>query len=252
MVTGEYSELEWKVRELTNSDPWGCSPTDMQNFLDELHTRDERHEVLLALQKRLREGVTWHNRYKSLNLLDHILKHGSQHFLSMIQDQQSDWLEILNDLKETYEFVDEKGKDQGINVRVKAKSIVELMQDPELLERTRKEEQERRNLMMKRRQDFRQNETIKNAGRNDESCSTSSFNDSVESFKPPKENYQELRGSPSLASKTPTPLATFSPANVQDDEFDDFQSAESSTAVSPTEKPAAPKPADPFSDLINF
>lgn len=243
LVTGEYSEIEWKVRQLTNSDEWGCSPTDMQSFLDEVHGEEDRHEVLEAIKRRLQDG-TWRNRYKSLNLLDHIIKHGSDPFLRLALEQKEAWLEILGDLKESYEFVDERSKDQGINVRVKSGSIIELLQDSQLLVKTRKEEQEKRELMLKRRQEFKRNGTG-----SEPVYSGSSATESVDAFRP--NVYEEVRGTPSTHGQQTPPFVAA--ADDFDLEFDDFQSAPSSTVQSPVEQPAkSDKPVDPFEDLLKL
>lgn len=270
MVTGEYSEVEWRLRELTNSDPWGCSPTDMQAFLDSL-TQAEESEVLEALKRRMSEG-SWRNRYKSLNLLDHILKHGATTFLRAIREQEWLWIELLEDLKTSFEFVDERGKDQGINVRVKAGNILELLRDQSLLEQTRIAEQEKRALMQKRRQEFQQNgnssgDTLAKSPATWQELPNSTPSP-LNAVKPgqlsppmPGAGYQPVNGAFGITSglvddfddfqsaqsstaKTDDPLvAVKATATKQDeDEFDDFQSAPPS---------ATPQSQDPFADLLS-
>ena len=55
---------------------------------------------------------------KSLTLLNYLLKNGSEKCVTSSREH-------LYDLKslETFTFVDENGKDQGINIRIKAKMI---------------------------------------------------------------------------------------------------------------------------------
>ncbi len=235
MVTGEYTEIEWELKELTSSDPWGCSPTEIQTFIDELHSKDQRHEAIQALRKRLAEGTTWRNIYKALNVLDHILKHASESFIGMIIEDKHEWNIILAGLNETFEYIDEKGKDQGINVRVKAGSIIELLADSSLLVETRRVEQDKREIMLKRRQEFSQHG-------NPVRPVSSSPDSWIE--KPSTANFTMLddkqyspldQKSPNLLIEKPTETAKTTELD-DEEEFADFQAAE--------------KPTDPFSDLM--
>jgi hypothetical protein len=58
--------------------------------------------------------------YKTLNLLEYLLRHGSERVIEDARDH-------LRDLKklQKFEFVDPEGKDCGVNVREKARIIVE-------------------------------------------------------------------------------------------------------------------------------
>jgi len=255
MVTGQYSELEWKLRDLTNSDPWGCSLTDMQAFIDDLRHEEERNEVLESIQRRLGDG--WRNRYKALNVLDHILKHGPVGFLTLVEERKGQWVELLSDLKTNYEFTDEKGKDQGINVRLKSTSILYLLTDPALLTRTRREEQDRRELMIKRRQEFQQHGNSAVSISSNESVvgkveayqelarsSPSQFGNGTNDAQPKKQ--QEVKRVTPLTQTTGNLLDD--PIECNEDDFDDFQSAPSSTIVSPSAEQAK----DPFEDLLKL
>ena len=66
--------------------------------------------------------------YKTLNLLEYLLRHGSERVIEDARDH-------LRDLKklQKFEFVDPEGKDCGVNVREKARIIVELLNSNEQL-----------------------------------------------------------------------------------------------------------------------
>ena len=61
------------------------------------------------------------------------MRNGSERVVNSVREHFYD-LEPL----ETYEFIDEKGKDQGINVRQKSKEIRDLIMDDDLLREERK------------------------------------------------------------------------------------------------------------------
>jgi clathrin interactor 1 len=76
---------------------------------------------------------------KSLTLLNYLLKNGSEKCVTSSREH-------LYDLKslETFTFVDENGKDQGINIRIKAKELVEFIQDDDRIREERKKAKKNR------------------------------------------------------------------------------------------------------------
>lgn len=158
MVTGEYTEIQWQVRQLTNSDPWATSPAALQSFIDQLgdQVSESWNEAIDTLRKRLTdEGSNWRNRYKALTFLDHILKHASEEVVQeLILADGLDWAGCLEELAVNFTFIDEKGKDEGVNVRVRAGAILELLREPVMLQDVRRQEKERRERLARRRQEF--------------------------------------------------------------------------------------------------
>lgn len=70
-------------------------------------------QVMGMLWKRMlkdKEGKHWRRVYKSLLLLDHLIKNGSERVVESARDHLYDLRRL-----EKFEFVDQKGKDQGIN-----------------------------------------------------------------------------------------------------------------------------------------
>ncbi|XP_049614197.1 clathrin interactor 1a isoform X3 [Syngnathus scovelli] len=75
----------------------------------------------------------WRRVYKSLLLLAHLIRNGSERVVTSTREHLYDLRSL-----ESYHFVDEHGKDQGVNVRQKVKELVEFVQDDERLREERK------------------------------------------------------------------------------------------------------------------
>lgn len=77
------------------------------------------------MDKRLNDkGKNWRHVFKALTLLDYLLHAGSENCVIYFRDN----IYVVKTLKE-FQYVDEYGKDQGANVRQKAKDITNLLQD---------------------------------------------------------------------------------------------------------------------------
>jgi hypothetical protein len=77
---------------------------------------------------------------KTLNMIDHMVRNGSDRVIEDCRDHLS---EIKAKLK--FEFVDAEGKDCGVNVREKAKQIIELLGNEEVLNAEREKARQARN-----------------------------------------------------------------------------------------------------------
>ncbi|EPZ35995.1 ENTH-domain-containing protein [Rozella allomycis CSF55] len=121
----QYGEWESKVRDATNSDPWGASSTLMQEIAQATYSYSSNQEILTTISKRLGEK-TWRNIYKALTLLEYLIKNGSE---SVVEYSQQHLFELK--ALDSYQFTDEKGKDQGINVRKRSQEIIALLSDPQ-------------------------------------------------------------------------------------------------------------------------
>ncbi|XP_051949194.1 epsin-1-like [Xyrauchen texanus] len=128
-----FSEAEVKVREATSNDPWGPSSSQMADIADLTYNVVACNEILSMLWKRLNDDKNWRHVYKALTLLEYLLKTGSDR----IPQQSMENMHIIKALTE-YRFTDKDGKDQGVNVREKVKSVLVLIED----EDKRKEERE--------------------------------------------------------------------------------------------------------------
>lgn len=75
----------------------------------------------------------WRQIYKALQLLEFLIKNGSER---VIDDARSH-LTLLKMLRQ-FHYIDQNGKDQGINVRNRAKELTELLGDVERIRSERK------------------------------------------------------------------------------------------------------------------
>ena len=134
-VVKNYSHVEVKVREATSNDPWGPSSSLMADIADQTYHVVAFSEIMTMIWKRLNDhGKNWRHVYKSLVLLDYILKTGSERVAQQCREN----IFAIQTLKD-FQFIDRDGKDQGMNVREKSKQLVALLKDEERLknERTR-------------------------------------------------------------------------------------------------------------------
>ncbi|CAL8262673.1 unnamed protein product [Lota lota] len=137
-VVMNYSEVESKVREATNDDPWGPSGQLMADISRATFMYEQFPEVMNMLWARmLRDNKkNWRRVYKSLLLLAHLIRNGSERVVTSSREHLYDLRSL-----ESYHFVGkcyENGKDQGVNVRQKVKDMVELVQDDDRLREERK------------------------------------------------------------------------------------------------------------------
>lgn len=134
-VVKNYSNVEVKVREATSNDPWGPSSSLMADIADQTYNVVAFSEIMVMIWKRVNDhGKNWRHVYKSLVLLDYILKTGSERVAQQCREN----IFAIQTLKD-FQFIDRDGKDQGMNVREKSKQLVALLKDEERLknERTR-------------------------------------------------------------------------------------------------------------------
>ncbi|KAH8914626.1 ENTH-domain-containing protein [Atractiella rhizophila] len=112
-VVMNYTEMEAKVREATNNDPWGASSSLMQEIAQGTFNFQHFNEIMPTIYKRFteKEAYEWRQIYKALQLLEYLVKHGSER----VVDDARTHLSMIKMLR-NFHYVDEKtGKDQGIN-----------------------------------------------------------------------------------------------------------------------------------------
>uniref|UniRef100_A0AAV2LMT9 ENTH domain-containing protein n=1 Tax=Knipowitschia caucasica TaxID=637954 RepID=A0AAV2LMT9_KNICA len=104
-IVHNYSEAEIKVREATSNDPWGPSSSLMSEIADLTFNVVAFAEVMGMVWKRLNDsGKNWRHVYKTLR---------------------------------DFQYIDRDGRDQGANVREKARQLVCLLKDEERLRQER-------------------------------------------------------------------------------------------------------------------
>ncbi|XP_060574552.1 clathrin interactor 1-like isoform X7 [Ruditapes philippinarum] len=134
-VVMNYSEVETKVREATNDEAWGPHGQICSEIAQYTFTYEHFPEVMGMLWKRMFHDnkKSWRRTYKSLTLLTYLIRNGSERVVTAAREHLYDLRSLEN-----YTFTDDLGKDQGLNVRHKAKDIVELIQNDERLREERK------------------------------------------------------------------------------------------------------------------
>lgn len=127
-----YSGAQIKVREATSNDRWGPSSTLMSEIADLTYNVVAFTEIMQMVWKRLNDhGKNWRHVYKALILLDYLIKTGSE----KVAQQCKENIFAIQTLRD-FQYIEE-GKDQGNNVREKAKHLVLLLKDDERLRNER-------------------------------------------------------------------------------------------------------------------
>ena len=127
-VVKNYSNAEVKVREATSNDPWGPSTTQMMEVAELTYNPISFVQVMQMIWKRLNDhGKNWRHVYKSLILLEYLLRHGSERVAEACREN----LYHIQTLKD-FQYVEEN-KDHGLSVREKSKQLVAVLRDTERL-----------------------------------------------------------------------------------------------------------------------
>ncbi|CAG8664159.1 7252_t:CDS:10, partial [Acaulospora morrowiae] len=144
--TKGYSDIQAKVRSATSNDPWGPSGTVMNEIAQATNSHDAFLEIMEIIDKRLNDhGKNWRHVFKALTLLDYCLHMGSQDVVTYAKKN----IYVVKTLRE-FQYIDDDGKDQGANVRQKAKEITNLLLDDDRLNNERRQRNDMRNRMMGR------------------------------------------------------------------------------------------------------
>jgi len=107
------------VLEATCSDPWGPSFKLMSQIAELTFEVSTVEEVMRMIWKRLSEkGKNWRRIYKSLVLVEYLLKEGSAEVIADCRDN----LTVLQDLKQFASLTADENKVQDI--KQKAKDII--------------------------------------------------------------------------------------------------------------------------------
>ncbi|RJE19291.1 hypothetical protein PHISCL_08379, partial [Aspergillus sclerotialis] len=137
-----YTEMETKVREATNNEPWGASTTLMQEIANGTHSYQLLNEIMPLIYKRFtdKSAEEWRQIYKALQLLEFLVKNGSER----VVDDARSHMSLLRMLRQ-FHFIDQNGKDQGINVRNRSSELVKLLGDVDMIRTERKKARANRN-----------------------------------------------------------------------------------------------------------
>ncbi|XP_063284168.1 ENTH domain-containing protein 1 [Pelobates fuscus] len=124
-----YSNAVVKVREATSNDPWGPSGTLLWEIANMTYQTESLPEIMQMLWQRMNDnGKNWRHVYKSLTLLDFLIKNGSKRLIKHCYENIY-FIYLLKDFK----YIDEAGRDQGIHVQRKSRIIMDFLLTKEKL-----------------------------------------------------------------------------------------------------------------------
>ncbi|KAI0829104.1 ENTH-domain-containing protein [Trametes gibbosa] len=142
-----YSHTQTKIRNATCNDPWPPSGKEMFELSQMTYNQNDFVDIMEVIDKRLNDkGKNWRHVFKSLVVLDYLLHSGSENVIRYCEDN----LYEIKTLRE-FQFVDDDGKDEGANVRQKAKDITNLLMDKNRLHEERRIRSQMRDRMLGRR-----------------------------------------------------------------------------------------------------
>lgn len=194
-----YTDMESKVREATNDEAWGPTGQLMQELAQATFSYEYFPEVMSMLWRRMLidNQTNWRRTYKSLVVLNYLIRNGAERVVTSSREH-------IYDLKslENYAYIDENGKDQGINVRVRVKQLIEFIQDDDVLREERKKAKKNRDKYVGVASDGSSSVGKLGLRFNDSfSDSVSKFDDNELTTNKPKENKQTKTSSTNVSNK---------------------------------------------------
>ncbi|KAJ1833002.1 hypothetical protein LPJ63_003084 [Coemansia sp. RSA 2711] len=132
--TKGYSPMQMKVRSATSNEPGAPSIALMGEIAQATYNQTDFLGVMEIIDKRMNDkGRLWRHVFKALTVLDFLLHSGSPYVVEYAIDN----LFVVKTLRE-FQHIDDSGRDQGANVRQKAKELTALLSDRSRLEAERK------------------------------------------------------------------------------------------------------------------
>ncbi|KAH9300316.1 hypothetical protein KI387_011899, partial [Taxus chinensis] len=126
-------EIEQKVLDATSNEPWGPHGTVMAEIAKATKNFNECQLIMSVLWKRIGDTArNWRHVYKALTVLEYLVANGSERVIDELLEHTFQ-ISTLSD----FQFVEPNGKDQGINVRKKAQSILSLINDKDRIQEAR-------------------------------------------------------------------------------------------------------------------
>lgn len=265
-----YTEVEAKVREATNDEAWGPTGPQMQELAQSTFFYEQFPEVMGMLWKRMLQDnrSAWRRTYKSLLLLNYLVRNGSERVVTSAREHIYDLRTLEN-----FKYIDELGKDQGLNIRVKAKDLIDFIQDDNRLRDERKKAKKNKDKYVGVSSDsmgFRgssqsdwddwgssrkkKHDDHDFGGSNRFEDSPNGSGDEVEDVVDPVNEYRDDEGSPksnptpSGLGKTTAPKKSSKPSKMID--MGAAASFGKDTATAQTTSPIAPPKADLLEDLF--
>ncbi|KAM7496551.1 hypothetical protein LguiA_020965 [Lonicera macranthoides] len=122
------------IEEATNGNPWTPDTRTLKMISKAAFEVDDYWRIVDILHKRLErfDRKDWRLSYKALIVLEHLLTHGPE---SVAEEFQGD-KEIMREMG-SFQHIDEKGFNWGLNVRKKSEKILTLLNEGTLLKEER-------------------------------------------------------------------------------------------------------------------
>nr|CAG4711145.1 unnamed protein product [Naegleria fowleri] len=137
----QMTPLEIKVRECTSNDPWGVKLSDKLEVADHTYNYEEFKLIMSVIRIRLADvGKDWRHVQKGIQLMEFLVIHGSERCL----DEAKDMVSLIRHLK-NFKYVDDEGKDWGVNVRDAAKHFLEFIKNEDSIKEEREKAKEEKN-----------------------------------------------------------------------------------------------------------
>ncbi|KAJ6106346.1 ENTH domain-containing protein [Penicillium capsulatum] len=138
-----YTEMEAKVRKpvlACDNDNNNPKPSISSSPIQDI--RQLLNEIMPLIYKRFTDKAAeeWRQIYKSLQLLEFLVKNGSER----VVDDARSHMSLLRMLRQ-FHYIDMNGKDQGINVRNRSSELVKLLGDVDQIRTERKKARANRN-----------------------------------------------------------------------------------------------------------
>ena len=134
-----YSDVEVKVREATSNDPWSCPLSLMKELSRATHDYVDYPKLFAMLWRRLADVEHVMHVTKALQLLDFLVRHGSERFVLDVKRRQRDIAAL-----QRYKHYDHNNQDDAKEARAKAKQIHELLASEARLQAERQQAEKQR------------------------------------------------------------------------------------------------------------
>ncbi|XP_024357809.1 uncharacterized protein [Physcomitrium patens] len=126
-------EIEVKILEATSNEPWGPHGTIMGDIAQATRNHNDYQMIMTVLYKRLNDtGRNWRHVYKALTVLEYLVANGSERVIDELQEHTYQIQTLCE-----FQYLEQSGKDQGINVRKKAQTLVALIKDKDKIREVR-------------------------------------------------------------------------------------------------------------------
>ncbi|KAF3641112.1 putative U-box domain-containing protein 33-like [Capsicum annuum] len=122
------------TEEATNGTPGAPDTKTLKIIAKAAFEVDDYWRIVGILHKKLSsfDKKNWRVSYKAVIVLEHLLTHGPE---SVAEEFQSD-KDVIREM-ESFQLIDEKGFNWGLNVRKKSERILKLLEDVQLLKEER-------------------------------------------------------------------------------------------------------------------